>query len=102
MLLHPELANSSLYIEYVSWCGLACPSQLFREDILNLFKSVAADNLVLTIFRDKVRDDGLAPHASNDFTFGCWIHMESGVHVCMCVCVCVCVCVSGVGLSTGD
>ena len=54
LLLHAELINVSLYHDYVAWGGLACPSQLFREDVLNLFKAVAADNLVLTIFRDKV------------------------------------------------
>lgn len=53
--LHPELVKAHSYSDYVAWGCVACPAELFRDNVLNLFKAVVTDNLVFTLFRDEVR-----------------------------------------------
>lgn len=54
--LHVELtAAGDRYAGYVLWGGLACPGELYREGVVEIFKTMAAEHALLPIFRDQAR-----------------------------------------------
>jgi hypothetical protein len=55
LLLHPELAECHRYTLTLLWAGLLCPAELYRPQILEVFKALAADNPLLPIYREQVR-----------------------------------------------
>ena len=53
-LLHPLLHDLEQYSTHIIYATLACPTLLFRQDIMALFRMVASDVLVVPLFRDHV------------------------------------------------
>jgi NCK-associated protein 1 len=49
-----ELAEAHKYAEYVIFALLACPIMLYRQECLDLFRLVASESLVVTLYRDLV------------------------------------------------
>jgi NCK-associated protein 1 len=53
-LLHPNLHHLDDYTTQIIYSVLACPTLLYRDDVMLLFNMVATDVLVVPLFRDHV------------------------------------------------
>lgn len=52
--MYTELAEAHRYQEYVIFALLACPILLYRQECLDLFRLVASETFVVTLYRDLV------------------------------------------------
>ena len=52
--MYTELADTHKYVEYIIYALIACPIMLYNQECLDLFRLVASENLVVSLFREHV------------------------------------------------
>jgi len=50
--LYTELMNHDSYLDFIIWGCLICPSNLFRENVMELFKTPASTCIKVQVFRE--------------------------------------------------
>lgn len=57
LAMHSELRDTHLYLEFIAFGFLVCPSLLFHPDakFMEIFRLSATDQLVVTLYRELVR-----------------------------------------------
>jgi hypothetical protein len=53
--MYSELAEAQHYADLVVYAMLACPILLYTQECLDVFRLVASETLVVTVYRDVVR-----------------------------------------------